>query len=185
MTIVAVVSGPRKDGFSRGIAERIVAGAESVGKEVKVYCLHNLVPVSDCRNCGGCKENGGRCVLNDPLTPVLEGIRDAEGIIQVATVNFNHVDGLFKTYFDRLYCFLDASASSVLPKGKKIATAVVSGADESAAENECAEYEKIMVQHFFCESVGRLCYTSWLLPPGQWADESILDRAEELGRNFR
>ena len=52
------------------------------------------------------------------------------------------------------------------------------------AEKEAAEYQKIMAQHFLCEPVGTLTYTSWFLPAGEFADDSVLDRAFELGTKF-
>ena len=58
--------------------------------------------------------------------------------------------------------------------------------DSSAlkAEKEAAEYQKIMVQHFHCEPADTVIYTSWFLPAGEFADDSVLDRAFELGTKF-
>lgn len=184
MVVIVVVSSPRKNGFGDILAQRIVSGIRSVGKAAEIYRLNDLGPLRQCQNCEVCKRNGGHCVQDDKITSLLERIRDAEGIVHVTSINFNHVNGLFKVYFDRFYCFLDDTAATTLPKGKKIATVVTASADETAAEKESEEYEKIMVQHFFCESVGRIAYCTWMQPKGQFIDDSVLSDAEEIGRLF-
>ena len=184
MSIIVVVSSPRENGFGRRIAEKVAEGIADAGKKARTVFLNDLGPVRQCQNCGACKKNGCHCVIKDGITPLLEEIRGAEGIVHVTSINFNHVNGLFKTYFDRYFCFLDENSTSVFPQGKKVATIVTAGADDTAAEKEAAEYQKIMVQHFLCESVGTLTYTSWFLPAGEFADDSVLERAFDLGCQF-
>lgn len=184
MSIIVVVSSPREGGFGRRIAEKVAEGITEAGKEAKIVLLNDLGPVKQCQNCEACKKNGCHCVIKDGITPLLEEIRGCEGIVHVTSINFNHVNGLFKTYFDRYFCFLDENSTSVFPQGKKVATIVTAGADDTAAEKEAAEYQKIMVQHFQCEPVDTLIYTSWFLPAGEFADDSVLDRAFELGKKF-
>jgi multimeric flavodoxin WrbA len=181
MSIVIVVSSPREGGFGRRIAEKVAEGIAQAGKKAKIVLLNDLGPVKQCQNCEACKKNGCHCVIKDGITPLLEEIRESEGIVHVNSINFNHVSGLFKTYFDRYFCFLDENSSSTFPTGKKVATIVTAGADDTAAEKEAEEYQKIMAQHFLCEPVGTLTYTSWFLPAGEFADDSVLDRALELG----
>ena len=184
MTVVVVVSSPRRNGFGEAIASRMVDGIKAAGRDVKVYHLNDMRSFRPCQSCDACKNNDGRCVLKDDLSPLIDDVRDAEGIVHVASIRFNDTDGMFKTYFDRFYCFLDASASTIMPKGKKVATVVTASADETAAEKVSVELEKVMAQHFFCDPVGRLTYCTWMLPPGEFADDSVLDKAEEIGRLF-
>ena len=184
MTVVVVVSSPRRNGFGETIASRMVDGIKAAGRDVKVYHLNDMRDFRPCQSCDRCKDNGGRCVLRDDLAPLMDDVRDAEGIVHVASIRFNDTDGMFKTYFDRFYRFLDASASTILPKGKKVATVITASADESAAEKAAVELEKVMEQHFFCVPVGRLTYVTWMMPAGEFADDSVLDEAEEIGRRF-
>lgn len=185
MTLIAVVSSPRKGGFGDTIAESIAEGARSAGKEVRIVRLNDLGWIRDCQNCEACKHNGGHCAIEDGLTPVMESLRDAEGLIQVTSVNFNLQNGLFGIFRDRLYCYLDVNASTILPKGKSLATVVTASADDTAAESLSEEMERMMSQHFFFEPAGRMTYITWMMPPEAGIDQSVLDRAEEIGRTMR
>ena len=182
--MVVVISSPRSDGFGESIAARIVAGAESIGRDVKVYRLNRMRSFRPCQNCEACKKNGGECVLKDDLAPLMQDVYDAEAIVHVASIRFNDTDGMFKIYLDRFYRFLDISASTILPKGKKVATVVTASADQAAAEMVSVELEKIMEQHFFCIPMGRIAYCTWMMPPGMFADESVLEEAEEIGKRL-
>lgn len=185
MSLIAVISSPRKGGFGDTIAQRIIDGARSVGKEVEVVHLNELGWIRDCQNCEACKHNGGHCVLKDNLTPVIESLRDAEGLIQVTSINFNLQNGLFGIFRDRLYCYLDINSSTILPKGKKLATVVTASADDTAAQSLADEMDRMMSQHFFFESVGKMTYITWMMPVEAGVDPDVLEQAEEMGKRFR
>lgn len=184
MAITAIISSPRKDGFGARILEQIVAGAESVGKTVNVHFLNDMRTIRQCQNCCACKDNGWECILKDDIAPIIDEIREAEGIIQVTSINFNDVNGLFKIVHDRLYCFLDANSTTIMPKGKKVATVVTAGADEDSAAKAADNLEKVMAQHFFCEPVGRIVYNTWMMPKEMPVDDQVLEEAFEIGKRF-
>ena len=183
--ITCLISSPRKNGFGASIAAKAVEGAESAGKTVSVHHLNDMTSYRQCQNCGGCKNNGCHCVLKDDITPILEEIRDAEGLILCTSINFNDTNGLFKLVFDRLYSFLDMNSCSAMPKGKKVAVIVTAGADDTSAERVSVELEKIMEQHFYCQSVGRISYCTWFMPLDMPMDPEVLDRAFQIGTRFR
>ena len=186
MVVISIVSSPRKGGFGDRIARRIEEGAESVGKEVVRFDLNDMRDIRQCQNCeacksnGGicvdmrdirqcqnceaCKSNGGICVIKDDIAPVIDAIRDAEGMILTTSIQFNEMNGLFKMVHDRLYCFLDMNATTIMPKGKKLATVVTASADQGSADRVSAALEKVMHEHFFCEPVGRMAYCTWMMP---------------------
>lgn len=184
MTVVSIVSSPRRGGFGDRIAERIEAGARDAGKEVVRFNLNDMRNIRQCQNCEACKNNGGRCVIKDDIAPVIDAIRDAEGIIQVTSINFNEMNGLFKMVHDRLYCFLDMNATTIMPKGKKLATVVTASADQGSADRVAESLEKVMHEHFFCEPVGRIGYCTWMMPMEMPMDQDVLDRAYEIGSKF-
>lgn len=161
MTVVSIVSSPRKGGFGDRIAAEIEEGARSAGKDVVRFDLNDLRSIRQCQNCEACKHNGGACVLKDDIAPVIDAIRDAEGIVLDTSIQFNEMNGLFKTVFDRLYCFLDINATTIMEKGKKVAVVVTASADADSAERVSKNLENVMVQHFFCEPVGRIAYCTW------------------------
>lgn len=181
--IVSIIASPRPDGYGTALARRAAEGAGSVGKEVREYRLNDMTSFRQCQNCEACKKVG-RCVLKDDISPIIDDIRDADGVILCTSINFNDADGLFKMVLDRFYCFLDANASTILPKGKRVMVIVTAGADDSSADRVATDLEKVMTQHFFFESVGRIAYCTWMMPVGMPIDDDVLDKAYESGRGF-
>ena len=178
--IVSIVASPRKDGFGATIAKEVADAAIASGSEVTEYRLNDMESYRQCQNCEACKKTG-RCILKDDISPIIDSIRDADGMILCTSINFNDADGLFKMVLDRFYCFLDANASTILPKGKRVAIIVTAGADDSSAERVAKGLEAIMTQHFFCESAGILPYCTWFMPVGMPVDENVLSKAREMG----
>ncbi|MGN0099227.1 MAG: flavodoxin family protein [Candidatus Methanomethylophilaceae archaeon] len=183
MTVVAIISSPRRDGSGDMIANRICEGVRSVGKEVRIFHLNDMVSFRQCQNCEVCKR-GGRCILKDDLSPIIDAVRDAEGLIISSSIEFNEVNGLFKMFLDRFYCFLDMNASTILPKGKSLATVITAGLDSDSAERVSKNLERVFAEHFFFEPVGRIAYTNWMMPAGMPVDEDVMREAEEIGRRF-
>ncbi len=183
MAVVAVVSSPRRDGSGDMIANRICDGIRANGKDVIMFHLNDMVSFRQCQNCEACKR-GGRCVLDDDISPIIESIRDAEGLVIASSIEFNEVNGLFKMLLDRFYCFLDMNASTILPKGKKLATVITAGLDSDSAERVSKNLEKVFSEHFFFEPVGRIAYTNWMMPAGMPVDEDVMSEAEGIGRSF-
>lgn len=182
--ITAIIASPRKDGYGTVLTDAVVGSARAAGKEVSIHRLNDMRTFRQCQNCEAYKKNGGECILKDDISPIIDEIRDAEGIILCTSINFNDADGLFKLFLDRFYCFLDQNATTIMPKGKKVAVIVTAGADADGAERVSDELEKIMVQHFFCESVGRMSYCTWMMPLDVPIDEEALEKAREIGARF-
>lgn len=183
MTVLSIVSSPRKGGFGDQLASQAEEGARTAGKEVERCNLNEFRVFRQCQNCEGCKDTGV-CVLKDDISPVMEKIRDAEGLIFVTSINFNDTNGMFKILLDRFYCFLDRNSTTIMPKGKKVAVIVTTGADPDSANRVATDLTNIMTQHFFCESVGKMVYNTWMMPKEIPIDESALDEARALGEKF-
>ncbi len=181
--IVSIVSSPRRDGYGATITSAVVESARANGKEVKEFFLNDMQSYRQCQNCEACK-GSGRCVLNDDISPIIDEIRDADGLILCTSINFNDSNGLFKMLLDRFYCFLDINASTILPKGKKVAIVVTAGADQTSADRVSSDLEKVMSQHFFCEPVGRIAHCTWMMPPGMPMDEDVIAQAKDIGNRF-
>lgn len=77
---------------------------EAEGAELKVYDLYELEAYTGCVSCFGCKLPGslGVCAHKDGLTPLLEEIRHADGLI-LGTPNYlGEVSAQFRALFERL-----------------------------------------------------------------------------------
>jgi len=183
MSVISVISSPDSKGFGTMLADRAAEGARANGKDVETFHIHNL-DVRPCMNCLKCRENGGHCVIRDDATPILEKIRESEGIIVTCQIRFARIDGKMKTFLDRFYCFM-TDDGTVLEKGKKQVMIVTAGADDRNVESESKELEKMLDQYFLFEPAGRVTYVSYLADPELgFFDDTVLDKAEEAGRGL-
>ena len=102
--IVAINCSPRATWNTATLVREAAKGAEGEGAEVKVIDLYKLEKFTGCVSCFGCKlpDNLGKCVCRDGLTPVLEEIRNADGLI-IGTPNYlGDVSAGFRALYERL-----------------------------------------------------------------------------------
>jgi len=102
--IVAINASPRP-GWNTGTLVRDAAqGARDMGAEVQVIDLYALPPFTGCISCFGCKlpNNLGRCVCRDGLTPVLDAIREADGLILGSPNYLGNLSAGFRALYERL-----------------------------------------------------------------------------------
>ena len=104
MKIVAVNAGPRKGWNTDTLISEAIKGAEAAGAEVQRFDLFRLEKYTGCISCFGCKreKNKGRCICRDGLTPVLDAIREADGLI-IGTPNYlSGPTASFRALYERL-----------------------------------------------------------------------------------
>ncbi len=79
-------------------------GAESEGAEVQIFDLYRLDKVHGCMSCFACKlkPNEGRCVFRDGLEPVLEAIRNADGLVFGTPNYLGDASAGFHALYERL-----------------------------------------------------------------------------------
>lgn len=181
MAVVSIVASPRKNGAGDRIVGQIEAGARSAGRDVVRFNLNDMRSYRQCQNCEACKNNGGTCVIKDDISPIIDAVRDAEAVVLCTNISFNEMNGLFKLFHDRMYVFLDMNATTILPKGKKLATVVTAGLDDMSADRVSKSIEKVMAEHFFFEPVGRMTYLTWMMPRESPIDEDVLKEAFDIG----
>ena len=102
--IVAINCSPRTAWNTAALVREAAKGAEQEGAEISVIDLYRLEKFTGCVSCFGCKlqANLGRCVCRDGLFPVLEEIRNADGLI-LGTPNYlGDVSAGFRALYERL-----------------------------------------------------------------------------------
>lgn len=102
--IVAINASPRVTWNTSSLVREAAKGAEAKGAEVKIFDLYKLEKFTGCVSCFGCKlaEHQGVCIYKDGLTPVLEEIRNADGLI-LGTPNYlGDVSAAFRSLYERL-----------------------------------------------------------------------------------
>ncbi len=102
--IVVVNAGPRKGWNTDTLLTEAANGAKSAGAEVLYFDLFRLEKYTGCVSCFGCKrgENKGHCVCRDGLTPVLDAIREADGLIVGSPNYLGNLTASFRALYERL-----------------------------------------------------------------------------------
>ncbi len=102
--IIAINASPRTAWNTGTLIREAAKGTESKGADVKVYDLYQSEKFTGCISCFGCKlpEHQGVCVYKDGLTPILDDIRSADGLI-IGTPNYlGDVSAGFRALYERL-----------------------------------------------------------------------------------
>ena len=102
--IVAVNAGPRKGWNTDSLISEAIRGAEARGATVTRFDLFRLERYTGCISCFGCKRerNRGRCVCRDGLTPVLDAIRESDGLIIGSPNYLSELTASFRALYERL-----------------------------------------------------------------------------------
>lgn len=102
--IIAVNASPRKGWNTDTLIIEAAKGAESTGAEVKKYDLYRLDKYTGCISCFGCKKEKfkGHCICRDGLTPVLDDIREADGLIIGSPNYLAQMTSSFRALYERL-----------------------------------------------------------------------------------
>lgn len=79
-------------------------GAEAAGASVERFDLFRLEKYTGCISCFGCKKEKfkGHCVCRDGLTPVLDAIREADGLIIGSPNYLSELTASFRALYERL-----------------------------------------------------------------------------------
>ena len=104
--IIIIDGGPRKNFNTASILQKFAEGASSVSDtiEVKTVRLYGL-DYKGCMSCMACKIKGKAsnvCKFKDALTPVLEDIAQADGLVLGSPIYFGDVTGQMRTFLERL-----------------------------------------------------------------------------------
>ena len=104
--IIIIDGGPRKNFNTASMLQKFAEGASSVSEdiEVKTVRLYGL-DYKGCMSCMACKIKGKAsnvCKFKDALTPVLEEIAQADGLVLGSPIYFGDVTGQMRTFLERL-----------------------------------------------------------------------------------
>lgn len=104
--IVIIDGGPRKNMNTAKLLQRLAEGVKSVDKdaEIKVVRLYD-VDYKGCMSCMACKLKGKAsnvCCFKDVLTPVLDDVAQADGLVLGSPIFFGEVTGRMRAFLERL-----------------------------------------------------------------------------------
>jgi multimeric flavodoxin WrbA len=104
MKIYALNGSPRKTWNTAVLLEKALEGAASQGAETTLIHLYDL-NYKGCTSCFACKRKGGNhghCAMRDDLSPVLEALRGADGIIFGSPVYVGDMTAVTRALLERL-----------------------------------------------------------------------------------
>lgn len=104
--IIIIDGGPRRNMNTAQMLQKFAEGAKSLNPdiEVKTVRLYEL-DYKGCMSCMACKIKGKAsniCKFRDSLTPVLEEIAQADGLVLGSPIYFGDVTGQMRTFLERL-----------------------------------------------------------------------------------
>ena len=102
--IIAVNAGPRTGWNTDTLITEASRGAEAEGAEVVRFDLFRLEKYTGCISCFGCKKEKfkGHCICKGGLTPVLDAIREADGLIIGSPNYLGELTASFRALYERL-----------------------------------------------------------------------------------
>ena len=102
--ILAINCSPRTVWNTATLVREAARGAEDQGAESEVIDLYKLEKFTGCVSCFGCKlpDKLGKCICKDGLAPVLEAIRNADGLIIGSPNYLGDVTAGFRALYERL-----------------------------------------------------------------------------------
>lgn len=104
--IIIIDGGPRKNFNTALMLQKFAEGATSVSSEVEVKTVRLYgLDYKGCMSCMACKIKGRAsniCKFKDALTPVLEEIAQADGLVLGSPIYFGDVTGQMRTFLERL-----------------------------------------------------------------------------------
>ncbi|MBO2526010.1 MAG: hypothetical protein CW341_09985 [Bacteroidetes bacterium] len=104
--IMIIDGGPRKAMNTAQLLQKFAEGAKSVSGEVEVKTLRLYeLDYKGCMSCMACKIKGKAsniCKFKDALTPILEEISQADGLVLGSPIYFGQITGLMQAFLERL-----------------------------------------------------------------------------------
>ncbi|MBQ4008272.1 MAG: flavodoxin family protein, partial [Muribaculaceae bacterium] len=102
--IMIIDGGPRKNMNTAIMLEKFAEGAREAGAKVKIVRLYGI-DYKGCMSCMACKikdRASNVCKFKDALTPVLDEIAQADGLVLGSPIYFGEVTGQMRTFLERL-----------------------------------------------------------------------------------
>ena len=105
--IVIVDGGPRKNMNTAQLLQRFAEGAKSAGEDVEVKSVRLYdIDYKGCMSCMACKLKGKAsniCRFRDALSPLLDEIAEADGLVLGSPIYFGEVTGKMRAFLEQWF----------------------------------------------------------------------------------
>lgn len=104
--MIIIDGGPRKTFNTAAMLGKIAEGARSVSDEIEVKTVRLYdIDYKGCMSCMACKLKGkvsNVCKFRDALTPILEEVAQADGLVLGSPIYFSEVTAQLQAFLERL-----------------------------------------------------------------------------------
>lgn len=101
--IYAINGSPRKNWNTGQLLEQALVGARLANRETRLINLYEL-DFKGCISCFACKRKGGRlghCAMRDGISPLLEELREADGLILGSPIYWWDITAGMRAFLER------------------------------------------------------------------------------------
>ncbi len=103
MKVIAINGSPKKAGNTYHALQLVGNELISEGVDFEILHIGNKV-IRGCLACGKCSEmKNEECSIKDDLNPLIQQLKQADGIILGSPVYFAGIPGTMKSFLDRLF----------------------------------------------------------------------------------
>ncbi|MBR7087224.1 MAG: flavodoxin family protein [Prevotella sp.] len=154
--IIVIDGGPRKTFNTASMLQKFAEGAGSVSSEIEVKTVRLYgLDYKGCMSCMACKIRGKAsniCKFKDALTPVLEEIAKADGLVLGSPNYFGEVTAQMRAFLERLaFPWLSYNDYS-LTAPKRMPVVLVETQNGSENTNNCNGYGTM--EHCITQALG-------------------------------
>lgn len=154
--IIVIDGGPRKTFNTASMLQKFAEGAASVSSEIEVKTVRLYgLDYKGCMSCMACKIKGKAsniCKFKDALTPVLEEIAEADGLVLGSPNYFGEVTAQMRAFLERLaFPWLSYNDYS-LTAPKRMPVVLVETQNGSENANNCNGYGSM--EHCITQALG-------------------------------
>ena len=103
MKIIAFQGSPRPGGNTDVLLEEVLKPVKKAGHDISIFKL-NYMRIKPCQDCGGC-DRTGKCIIDDDMGDIYDGIKEADRIILASPVFFFALSAQTKAMIDRCQAF--------------------------------------------------------------------------------
>jgi multimeric flavodoxin WrbA len=180
MRIIGINGSPRKKWNTDTLLQKALEGAASQGAETELIQLGDT-DFRGCRSCFGCKLVGGRheCYMRDGLTPVLEKLRNADGLIFGSPIYFANITPDMRACLERLffpYLMYSSEKPSSNPRPRAVAYIYTMNAGEeymAPVKDELNSFQNFTKTVLGDEPQALYSYDTWQYPDYDKYEHSI------------
>ena len=150
MKIAAINGSPRKGWNTDTLLNKALEGVSSQNAETELIHLYDL-QYKGCTSCFSCKKKDGirACAMKDDLTPLLEMLRDVDGIVFGSPIYLFSVTSGMAAFLERFlfpYSIYSAEIPTVYPR--KIPSAFIYTMNIKKEQDERVEMLKASLKPF-------------------------------------